>query len=215
MILDKRENLERGKKEFNRIIRIPYIGTVYHRLARLMHQYDIQPVPFPFRTIRQLVSKPKDFLDPKLRQNVCYQIDCSCGHIYVGETGRVAQIRWTEHKKDLETSIKKRAESIERGIDWTEEKTDALKSSFKYHLDHKPDFTHGTILSSHISESDRINSEAIFIRKARLQEIGTILNSNSGRQLDPIFDSIIGLTGPIRRPPIEDPNITTEEHEEI
>ncbi len=125
----------------------------------------------------------------------------------------MAQIRWTEHEKDLETSIKKRAESIERGIDWTEEKTDALKSSFKYHLDHKPDFTHGTILSSHISESDRINSEAIFIRKARLQEIGTILNSNSGRQLDPIFDSIIGLTGPIRRPPIDDPDITTEEHD--
>ncbi len=122
----------------------------------------------------------------------------------------MAQIRWTEHEKDLEASIKKRAESIENGIDWTEEKTNALRSSFKFHLDHAPDFTSGTVLSSHISENDRINSEAIFIRKARLQEIGTILNSNSGRQLDPIFDSIIGLTRPIRRPPVEDPNITTE-----
>ncbi len=53
------------------------------------------------------VSKPKDYLDPRLKHNVCYQISCDCWEIYVGEMGRVAEIRWGEHKKLWEDAIKK------------------------------------------------------------------------------------------------------------
>ncbi len=122
----------------------------------------------------------------------------------MGETGRVAEIRWGEHKKQWEDAIKKRKETMDKNINWTQEKTDALKSSFKYHMDHEPDFERGTVLSTHKWESDRINSEAIFITKARRQNIGTILNTNSGRQLDPVFNTIIDRIRPLSRPIVDD-----------
>ena len=33
-----------------------------------------------------------------------YQIDCSCGHSYIGQTGRDFKIRIKEHKRHLENS---------------------------------------------------------------------------------------------------------------
>ncbi|MCP3666519.1 MAG: hypothetical protein GY696_29135, partial [Gammaproteobacteria bacterium] len=137
-------------KEYKRIVRVPYLGSTYHKLARVMHSYEMQPVPYPHK---QLISKLKDHLSPRLKQNVCYQISCDCGDIYVGEMGRVAEIRWGEHKKQWEDDIKKRKETTDKNINWTQEKTDAIKSSFKYHMDHEPDFERGTVLSTHKWES--------------------------------------------------------------
>ena len=197
-ILDRQDKPVREKKP---VVRVSYLGKPYHRLARLMHQFHIQAIPCPHRTIRQLISKPKDELPAKLRQNVCYQLDCSCGSIYVGETGRVAEIRWKEHKKQYADCEERKEKANREGRRWNFE---AESSSFKAHLEHRPDFALGTILSSHSNERERINQEGLYIRRAHLQGLGTILNTNSGRQLDPVFDSVISLTKPLLKPITEE-----------
>jgi hypothetical protein len=178
---------EPGRGYESQRVKIPYLGPVSHGLARLLHKFQIQTISAPFRTLRQLISKPKCFLEDKEKKNVVYQLNCDCGEIYIGETARTSATRWKEHKSEWERAVQLKQSSE----NWTEREESALKSSFKKHLDHSPNFQ-GSVLRNFRYEPDRIISEAVFIKRAKLQGASTILNSNSGREIDPVFDSIIG-----------------------
>ncbi len=143
------------------------------------------------QTIQKAVCKVKADLEPQEKKNVVYQLDCDCGELYVGETGRTAGTRWKEHEADYKKACSSKTEMENLGVEWTEQKETVLKSAFKHHLDHVPDFKFGKILKSMRNEPDRMISEALFIKKAGLQGVSTILNTNSGWLIDPVFDSII------------------------
>ncbi len=183
-------DMEESKHKPN-VVCIPYLGKSYHQLARLMRKFNIQAIPTPHRTLRRLVSKPKSIVENKEKKNIVYQIDCSCGEIYIGQSKRTAGTRWKEHEKQWKDGVLKKKEITEAGNSWTERMEENLKSSFKKHLDHHPEFVHGQVLETFRSEQKRCLSEAIWIRRASLQGAGTILNSNSGRELDRIYDRII------------------------
>jgi len=54
----------------------------------------------PPNTIKNMLSSAKDLIDPKNLKGV-YSVPCSCGKIYIGETGRSFGIRLREHINDI------------------------------------------------------------------------------------------------------------------
>jgi hypothetical protein len=53
----------------------------------------------PYKTLKQLFRTAKDKSDPMLGPGV-YQIPCSCGKSYIGQTGRTFKERLKEHIAD-------------------------------------------------------------------------------------------------------------------
>ena len=47
-----------------------------------------------------MLDKAKHPIDPKHKKGV-YVIPCSCGRLYIGETGRSVQVRLKEHCADI------------------------------------------------------------------------------------------------------------------
>ena len=176
-------------------VKIPFLGTASYKLSKLLRPYNIQAISTPFQTIRQLISKPKSWLEDHEKKNVIYQLDCDCGELYVGESARTGATRWKEHAADW-----KKAKQIRNTAErWNEQKQFALKSAFKNHLDHRPQFK-GEVLKSHKFEFNRLISEAIFIKRAAIQGASTIVNTNSGREIDPVFDQLISKLPKLKLP---------------
>ena len=62
------------------------------------------------QTIKQMLVRPKDPLDPSEQCGVVYESDCDvCGEVYVGETGRYLGERIAEHQKSMEKQDQKSA----------------------------------------------------------------------------------------------------------
>ena len=49
--------------------------------------------------------KFKDFQPKHLQSGVVYKIECTCGKVYIGETGRCIKTRFDEHIKTIGTNI--------------------------------------------------------------------------------------------------------------
>jgi hypothetical protein len=60
---------------------------------------NIKTVFKPHKTLKQLFRTTKDKSDPMLGPGV-YQIPCSCGKSYIGQTGRTFKARLKEHIVD-------------------------------------------------------------------------------------------------------------------
>ena len=54
------------------------------------------------RTLRSMLTKVKDNLPLGKRSRVVYQIPCSCGQVYIGETIRRLETRMKEHRDACE-----------------------------------------------------------------------------------------------------------------
>jgi len=56
------------------------------------------------KTIKGILDKSKDFVDPNSRKCAIYEIPCAeCQQVYVGETSRSFHTRCREHKRDVWT----------------------------------------------------------------------------------------------------------------
>ncbi len=79
-------------------ISIPYLGHLYHILKRKARKYGIALVPKTIQSITSLISKVKTPLPEEQRAGVVYNIQCSCGKLYVGQTDREVKVRIEEHE---------------------------------------------------------------------------------------------------------------------
>jgi hypothetical protein len=61
-------------------------GTTDH-ISKLLAKKNIKTLFKPYKTLKQLFRTAKDKSDPMLGPRV-YQIPCSCGKSYIGQTGR-------------------------------------------------------------------------------------------------------------------------------
>ncbi len=109
---------------------------------------------------------------------------CSCGNIYVGQTGREIQERVSEHKKS-----------------W-EKKTGAFSSHIE--PDHLPDFENVHVLESEKSTEIRELKEAMLILKAgeaciENHTLGqrSAVNRNRGKDLDPHWIEAVKRLDPL------------------
>ena len=68
---------------------LPYIQGQSEAIRRVLRGLDIKTSFTPARTLRQILSHPKDRVEPSEKTGVVYQIPCAdCDKSYVGQTGR-------------------------------------------------------------------------------------------------------------------------------
>ena len=77
-------------------IDLPYIKGVSEPLRRHLQQQGIRTVFKSDTTLR-----PKDPADPNKQDCVVYKIPCTCGKVYIGETGRPMQERMKENDRNI------------------------------------------------------------------------------------------------------------------
>jgi hypothetical protein len=68
-------------------------------ISKLLTKKNIKTMFKPYKTLKQLFRSAKDKSDPMLGPGV-YQIPCSCGKYYIGQTGRSFQACLKEHIVD-------------------------------------------------------------------------------------------------------------------
>ena len=100
------QNIKRKRKEMREIdttlprITLPYIHGTTIKIANILKKKDIRVVFAPPNSVKNLLNKAKDLVDPRNHKGV-YKIPCSCGEAYIGETRRSIETRLKEHSADL------------------------------------------------------------------------------------------------------------------
>ncbi len=79
----------------------PYIKGVSEVLRSCLQQQGVRTVFKSDTTLRSHLVRPKDALEPGKKGSVVYRIQCKCGKVYIGETGRAMQDRIKEHDRDI------------------------------------------------------------------------------------------------------------------
>ena len=79
---------------------VPYVPGVSERLAKILGRKGIRVAHTSKRLKTQLV-RAKDKIEPEKRKGAVYEIKCSCGSSYVGESGRPKNVRMKEHVADI------------------------------------------------------------------------------------------------------------------
>ena len=107
-------------------ITIPYIQGVLEAVTKILSDIGVQVHMKPFRTLRRILSHPKDCIPDNDRSNVVYKINCrDCDASYVGETKRALQTRVSEHRRAIEnmdfsgSALAQHAWEHDHHIDWT------------------------------------------------------------------------------------------------
>ena len=71
-----------------------------NKIARVLRKHNVSSSFKPLNTIRNSLKSVKDPIDPRDGKGV-YIIPCSCGTLYIGETGRSINQRICEHAADI------------------------------------------------------------------------------------------------------------------
>ncbi|KAJ8921611.1 hypothetical protein NQ315_010519 [Exocentrus adspersus] len=87
----KRRPNPREKEEFLAITYLPYVKGCTDRIGRLLKKQNTE---WAFTTM-------SNGEDPHLQGPGIYSIPCSCGKVYIGQTGRHVRTRLKEHKSDF------------------------------------------------------------------------------------------------------------------
>ena len=83
----RKNNTKRNTKQEDATnVLLPYIRGTKHKFSKLLRKTQISTIFFPPNSLRNILDKEKDMVDPKLRKGI-YSIPCSCGEVYIGETG--------------------------------------------------------------------------------------------------------------------------------
>lgn len=114
---------------------LPYIQGVTDSIGRILRKNNIKPIFKPPQKIGQFLTSPKDERPP-LSSSGVYRIPCSCGKVYIGETGRKISTRLKEHIRCVRLkhfSISALAEhQMETGHQILFDQTTALANSKQY-----------------------------------------------------------------------------------
>ncbi|XP_071054382.1 uncharacterized protein [Onthophagus taurus] len=79
---------------------LPYVSGVTEGIARHLKKNDIVVRYGTVSKIRNTLPIAKDKLTP-LKGAGVYRLSCSCGKVYVGQTGRNVECRIKEHERDV------------------------------------------------------------------------------------------------------------------
>lgn len=117
---------------------MPYVQGVTERIQRVLGQYNIKSCVRPLRTLKQILSRPKDTISKEKQTGVVYSIPCDeCNAVYVGETGRSLATRLKEHKASVrlgqaeKSALADHATKTGHSIKWSE--TEVVEKENRYH----------------------------------------------------------------------------------
>jgi hypothetical protein len=74
-----------GNNEENHKVFLPYVQGTTYRIAHLLKKKNIRTIFAPPNNLRKLLSAVKDPISPRSHKGM-YQIPCTCGKTYIGET---------------------------------------------------------------------------------------------------------------------------------
>ena len=77
---------------------IPHEAGLSEDVRRICQRYNLRTVFKSAATLRGQLMQVKDRDPLERRSNVIYQVPCSCGRVYIGETKRALETRIKEHK---------------------------------------------------------------------------------------------------------------------
>ena len=77
---------------------LPYVAGVSERIRKVCQDFNIRTVFRSGPTLRSLLTRAKDPLPIDKQSNVVYEVPCTCGKVYIGETKRRLETRIKEHK---------------------------------------------------------------------------------------------------------------------
>ena len=102
---------------------LPYIPQLSEKITLTCKHLPVRIVFSSKHTLRSSLSRVKPPICPEEWVGVIYSIPCSCGKVYIGETGRTLHARMLEHKwavkhGDLHNTISVHANSTGHPIDW-------------------------------------------------------------------------------------------------
>ncbi|KXJ21627.1 hypothetical protein AC249_AIPGENE18003 [Exaiptasia diaphana] len=114
---------------------LPCVKGVSERVQRILQHHNIKTTLKPVKSLRQILSKPKDTIPMSKRTGVVYNIPCKdCAVSYIGETGRALKTRTKEHEacvrlgKTESSALSDHANSNDHGIAWDDIKISATES---------------------------------------------------------------------------------------
>ena len=81
------------------LVVIPYMGGLSEANERIFRKYGISTAVKPYKTLRNLLVRPKDKRIIGQTGECVYKIPChNCNSTYIGETGRSYAKRQEEHR---------------------------------------------------------------------------------------------------------------------
>lgn len=89
---------DRPEKEHIGLAFLPYIQGCTDKISRIFEKSKIRTIFTPGNKISNSVVQIKDSTG-KLQMPGVYEIPCSCGRVYIGETGRSIETRISEHRR--------------------------------------------------------------------------------------------------------------------
>ena len=95
------ENTEEPLPEEGRrppLVMLPYTEGVSEDIRRVCKKFGMKVVFRSGLSLRSMLCKVKDTLALEKKSKVVYQVPCSCGEIYIGETLRRLETRMKEHR---------------------------------------------------------------------------------------------------------------------
>ena len=169
--------LQRTQEEPLHTLCISYVSSLSEDLRRVCRKYSIRTVFRTPSTLRQELSRIKD-RDPALKgSGVVYEITCSCGQKYIGETKRALEMHLKEHQA-----------ATRRGE--TEKSVEAEEHAWSRH--HQPLWEETWILDRASHTTTFLIKETIHIS---LRDPAELLNRNQGLDIDCCWKNLT------RRPP--------------
>lgn len=122
---------------------LPFSERLSAKLRRLLRKYDLGLISKITNKFSKLFGSTKDKLDPNLRWNLIYKVDCSdCGLMYVGQTGQYLKDRMSQHQGAIgkivssgRTALTKHAQILKHSFDFNnvkvlEQETSRIKRNF-------------------------------------------------------------------------------------
>ena len=80
-------------------VSLPYTRGLSEKLRRICGRYNIRTVFRSTTTLRKSLTHVRPPTPKEQTKNCIYDIPCSCGRSYKGETGRPLSVRLEEHRK--------------------------------------------------------------------------------------------------------------------
>jgi predicted GIY-YIG superfamily endonuclease len=165
-----------GNEEKPVRVAFPFVPSVFYPLCRLGRSIGIHLVAQKSSSLGPMLCSGSKHTLPKDQTSGCiYQMECSCGRHYTGETDRDGHTRIAEHKDGHTRRQPGKA--------------------FSHHLDHQPDFDNYQILATEKRQDLRRSQVAIYIcrnQRNTIESLGEwITNKNLGRNYSPVWTEVV------------------------
>jgi hypothetical protein len=86
-VINRHPNISKTDDNPDSVAFLPYVGTIFNRISRVLSRHNIKSVGLPPRKIYSFLRPVKDRLG--LRTPGVYRIPCECGMVYIGQTDRL------------------------------------------------------------------------------------------------------------------------------